>query len=322
MVRSQSDVSNPFVRWFFLTGDREWVAAILCVLFAASTAFLIAFDLIHVGPGSNLSTTLASGMLSGLLALLTVALSINQLILSKLFGSPGELSEELEGSLSYRRRVEEIAGVSGSPNEPGAFLTFLATTLKERVEEYRREIDRTTADVERYADGVTDFAERLMPAGKLADPFVVLCLTLGTEYATHIHRTRRLQSKTSGDLPGGAQEALDDIIELLKAVATMRQFFKTLVLQQELAMFSRHLIYSGVPAILVTYLLSLVYPADPSMTTAVDPAMLPTLVVVATAVILSPLAVLAAYLLRVATVSLYTVSIGTFVPPATSIENE
>lgn len=320
-----NNVSNPATRWFFLTGNRFRVAVTLSLLFVTLEALLTEFGLVYVGPGSNLSTALSSGLLSGLLTLLTVALSINQLILSRLFGSAGNLSDQLEGTLDYRRTVEEIADVAVSPNEPTAFIGLLADTLERRVGDFRQEVESATVslnsgdDAESYASAVTDYADHLKTADDLNDASKVLVITLGIDYADHLDTTREFRSKYGEDLPDEADEALDDVLELLKAVATMRQFFKTLTLQQELAILSRRLIYTGVPAVLVTYFLSHTYTAASDMPTAIDPAYLPIVVAVATGVILLPLAVLVASLLRVATVSLYTVSIGTFIPPEKSI---
>lgn len=318
------DTDNPVTRWLFITGNRLSVAAVLSVLFAALAALLIGFDIVYVGPGSNLATALGSGLLSGLLTLLTVVLSINQLILSRLFGSAGNLWDQLEGTLDYRRTVEEIADAAVSPNDPSLFLGFLAATLHDRVGDFQRAVESSTVsldpedDVGAYASAVSDYADHLATADDVDGTFKVLLLTLGTDYATHIDTTRAFRSKYGEDLPDEATEALDDVLDLLKAVATMRQFFKTLTLQQELALLSRRLIYTGVPAVLVTYFLSHTYTAVSSLSTAIAPEYMPVVAVVATGMILSPLAVLVAALLRVATVSLYTVSIGTFVPPEKS----
>ena len=322
------DVPNPVVRWIFLTGNRLRVAAVLSLLFVVLTALLIEFGLVYVGPGSNLSTALASGMLSGVLTLLTVVLSINQLILSRLFGSAGSLSDQLEGTLDYRRSVEAIAEVAVSPNEPSAFLTFLADTLTRRLGDFRREAARTAGtfdtgdDPEAFTAAVSGYAEHLSTAEEVADPFKVLLLVLGEDYAEHLDTTREFQGRYGKHLPDEAGEALDDVLELLKAIATMRQFFKTLTLQQELARLSRELIYTGVPAVLVTYFLSFVYTSASDMPTAIDPTYMPITVAVATGVMLSPLAVLVASLLRIATVSLYSVSVGTFTPPQKTFESD
>lgn len=315
------DTGNPVTRWLFLTGDRRWVAAVMSVVFAGLAALLIALGLIYVGPGSNLSTVLSSGLLSGLLTLLTVVLSINQLILSRVFGSAGNLSDRLEGTLDYRRNVEELAGVAASPNEPTAFLGLLADTLASRAEDFRREAGAVAIETDsgddfgEYASAITDYAAHLSSAHRVDDPFKALIVTLGTDYADHLDTTRKLRTKYGENLSNEAAGALDDVLELLKAVATMRQFYKTLTLQQELALLSRRLIYTGIPAVLVTYFLSATYTATPEMPTAIAPASMPLVVTVATGIVLSPLAVLVASLLRVATVSLYTVSVGTFIPP-------
>lgn len=322
------DADNPAARWLFITGNRLGVAALLSLLFVVLAALLIEFGVVYAGPGSNLSTALSSGLLSGLLTLLTVALSINQLILSRLFGSVGSLSDQLEGTLDYRRTVEEIADVAASPNEPSAFLGLLADTLGRRVEDFRREVESAAVsldsgdDAETFATAVTDYADHLSTATELADPFKVLLVTLGTDYADQIDTTRGLRSEYGGELPEAAEEALDDVFELLKAVATMRQFFKTVALQQELAMLSRRLIYTGVPAVLVTYFLSHTYTAASDVPPAIDPAYLPVVAAIAAGVIFSPLAMLVASLLRVATISLYTVSIGTFIPPEKTIDSD
>ncbi|WP_254764454.1 hypothetical protein [Natrinema marinum] len=322
------DSDNLAVRWLFFTGNRLGVAAVLSLLFAASAALAIEFGFVYVRSGSNLSTALSSGLLSGLLTLLTVALSINQLILSRLFGSAGGLSGELEETLDYRRTVEEIAGVNVSPNEPSAFIGLLGEALTRRVGDFRREVERRAGglgggdDLETYASSITDYGDHLSRADDFDDPYKVLLITLGTDYADHLQTTRSFRSKYGDDFSDEADEALDDVFELLKATATMRQFFKTLVLQQELAMLSRRLIYTGVPAILVAYFLSQTYTAASDLPTAIDPAVMPIVVVVATGVVLSPLAVLVASLVRVATVSLYTVSIGTFIPPEETFKSD
>lgn len=318
------DAENPLTRWFFITGHRLGVANALSLLFIVLAGLLIESGVVYVGPGSNLSTALASGLLSGLLTLITVALSINQLILSRLFGSAGKLSDQLEGTLDYRRTVEEIADVDVSPNEPSAFIGLLAETLSRRVQDFRREVERAAVDLdagddaEEYASAVTDYADHLGTAEDLDDATKVLVVTLGTEYAVHLDRTREFRSRYGENLPAEADEALDDVLTLLKAVATMRQFFKTLVLQQELAVLSRRLIYTGVPAVLVAYFLSQTYTVASNVPTMLDPAYMPLVASVATGIILLPLGVLVSSLLRVATVSLYTVSIGTFIPPEES----
>lgn len=313
---------HPAIRWVLLTGDRRVAATALSLAFAGSAGALIALDIIYVGPGSNLSTTLSSGLLSGLLTLLTVALSINLLILSRLFGSVGGLADELEGTLAYRRRVEDIADRGASPHRPREFIGLLGETLEDRVHDFQGELSGRGdgADLNTYASNIQKYASRLGSASEIDRPFTILLLTLGTEYADLLEATRDIRRTRGEEFSEHARASLDQIHEVLKAITTMRMFFKTLLLQQELAALSRQLIYTGVPAILVTYLLSVVYTADPAVALSLNPGYLPILFVIATGIMLSPLAVLVVYLLRIATVSLYTVSIGTFIPPQRTFE--
>ena len=69
------------------------------------------------------------------------------LILSRLFGSAGNLSDQLEGTIDYRRIVKEIADVAVSPNEPSAFIGLLAETLKRRVQDFRQEVESRTVSL-------------------------------------------------------------------------------------------------------------------------------------------------------------------------------
>jgi hypothetical protein len=74
------------------------------------TLALVRLDVIFVGDDSTISSLLASGVTSGLLALVTVALTINQLILSRVFGSPNELADR------YDAATERIVTVVSTPS--------------------------------------------------------------------------------------------------------------------------------------------------------------------------------------------------------------
>lgn len=242
-------------RWLFLTGNRTAIAGGLLLGILCLTGALVAANVVRLGPGSNLMNSL-SGLISGLLTLLTVTLAINQLVLSRVFGSPGGLTSKLDGALQFRRRIEEIAGVASNPSDPGDFLGLVADALVDRAAELETavkdaEFDRADA-FESYATDLTSYAEKLKQARDSDNTSQVLAVALDTEYADQITRTRELRAEHGERLPAGASEQLGALLELLKAVATMRQFFKTVAIQQDLARLSRRLIYTGVVAVLVT----------------------------------------------------------------------
>lgn len=322
--QDSSDTLNPVKQWFFLTGSRSTFVALVLLCILVVTALLVEAGIVYVGAGSSLRSTLASGVFSGLLTLVTVALSINQLILSRVFGSPADLTDRLDGNLDFREKVEDIADVPASPNDPGAFLALVADELESRAARLERlvvESDEALGDeVAELTTSLVRYAEHLGEAEGSENTLEVLKITLGTEYADHIDTTRKLQRKYGDQLPDEAVDHLDAVLELLKSVAVIRQFFKTLAIQQDLAALSRRLIYSGVVAVLLTYYLSAVYTASSSMPTTIAAGYMPVVMTVATPVVLSPLVVLVVYLLRVATVTLYTASVGSFVPPEERVE--
>lgn len=86
-----SDVPGPVV-WLLLTGSRWVVSGCLVFLFLIVLLSLLEFGIIATGNGSFL-TRLFSSLIGNIVTLITVALSINQLIISREFSSPGQLRE-------------------------------------------------------------------------------------------------------------------------------------------------------------------------------------------------------------------------------------
>jgi hypothetical protein len=314
-------VTGRLRRWSLVTGGRGRLAVLITLAIGFLTWLVIQADIIYVGPDSILATVLASGMLGALATVVTVTLSINQLILSRVFGAPADLTDQLEGNLEFRRTIENIAEVDTSPNDPGSFLALVAESLEESAAELEQclaDADDVDENLEQAVDDIVEelveYARHLGDTGSSQSTFEVLSRTLGTEYAHRIGDVRRLRRAAADELPPAAVEHLDDIMDLLKGVATIRQFFKTLAVQQDLASLSRRLIYTGVAGLLVTFYLAQVY--TPSGVPPMLPAeWLPLVVPVASAVIFAPIALLVSTLLRVATVTLYTVSVGSFIPP-------
>ena len=101
-------------------------------------------------------------------------------------------------------------------------------------------------------------------------------------------------------------------MDLLETVAVTRQFFKTLSLQQDLARLSRLVAYSGFVALVVSIAMALIYRPD---SVTVPAQHLPLVFSLAIGVILAPLAVFLAYVLRSAPIARHTISVGPFVPP-------
>lgn len=97
---------------------------------------------------------------------------------------------------------------------------------------------------------------------------------------------------------------------MLELFSVARTQFRTTYTQRVLARLSRELLYVGIPALVVVIVLGLI-PTSPGLL-ASEQARLVT-VSALLSVAISPLAVLSAYLLRVAAVSERTIAVGPFV---------
>jgi hypothetical protein len=250
-------------------------------------------------------------------SLVTIALSINQLILSRVFGSPNELFDQLEGTRDLRRRVRDHAGESAVPNDPAEFLDLVAGTLAERANRLGSAVEATgggqSREVEAYADGIAAYGESITAKIESQTAIVnVLEVVLGTEYARNMTATEYLRNEHGDRLSEAAEAELEAIDDLLEAIAVTRQFFKTLSLQQDFARLSRVVAYSGLVALAVSIAMALVYRPD---SVTVPAGSLPLVFSLAVGVVVTPLAVFIAYVFRAATIARHTVSVGPFVPP-------
>lgn len=316
-IADRESLRNRIVDWLLLDGDRRVAAGALVVVIVGIFAVLVWADVVAVGVGSSVARVFGSGLTAGVVTLVTIALSINQLILSRVFGSPGQLGDRLTGSRELRGRVEELAGQPSSPNDPAAFLSLLVQTLDDRATAARSAVEADDLDA---AGELTDALRDIAQYGRSIDEHVdaetpiadVLSVIVGPEYATNMTAVRHIHNTYGESLSAEAKKELHALDDLLESLAIVRQFFKTLALQQDFAVLSRLLVYSGILALLVSLSLTLVYSTD---SVAVSPSILPLLVPLAVGVAVAPLAVFSTYVLRAATVAYRTVSVGPFVPP-------
>ncbi|WP_380678850.1 hypothetical protein [Salinigranum sp. GCM10025319] len=316
-VQNLDGPRERFLYWLLLDGNRIVIAGGLVAAVVAVILTAVFLDLVAIGPASTASTMFASGLVSGTVTLVTIALSINQLILSRVFGSPDELRNRLDGTRELRDRVRERAGESSVPNDPAEFLELTAATLCDRAERLRAELDgadwEPPSEVMDYVRNVGEYGENIGSKVESRTKIVnVLGVVLGTEYAQHLTATEHLRNEYAGRLPEGADAELAAIDELLESIAITRQFFKTLSLQQDFGRLSRVLAYSGLAALVASLLLALVYRTN---SVTVPARFLPLVVGAGVAVVVTPLAVFIAYVLRAATIARRTVSVGPFVPP-------
>ncbi|WP_336036466.1 hypothetical protein [Halobacterium yunchengense] len=316
-VRSIDGPVERATHWLVLGGNRIAVSGVLVAAVVAFFFPLARFGVLAIGPDSAAASAFASGLISGTVTLVTIALSINQLVLSRVFGSPNELSSQLGGTRDLRGRVREHAGESAAPNDPAEFLDLVAETLAERADRLGSAVENAAGgpprEVEEYAEGIAAYGESITAKIESQTAIVnVLEVVLGTEYARNMTATEYVRNEYGDRLSEEADAELDAIDDLLGAIAITRQFFKTLSLQQDFARLSRVVAYSGLVALAASVSLALVYRPD---SVTVPAQHLPVVFSLGVGVVVAPLTVFIAYVFRAATIARHTVSVGPFVPP-------
>ncbi|NHN58810.1 MULTISPECIES: hypothetical protein [Halorussus] len=314
--RRRTGAGHAVTNWLLVEGNRLVIAGgVLGGVLAALLAVEWAYGFVTVRAASPIYF-LFSSLLTGDLTLVTVVLSINQLVLSRELGAPGTLSERLQGAVDYRDEVAESTGASVTPKTPARFLRYL-----------HGEVESRTHRVEEAAADVTDdsLRERLdeLTASLFDDValvnrtleadegiFTVVSATIATNHADQL----RTIAGVRADCADSLSEDLDDLLEGLETqllqIDVARNYFKTVYVQKELAYLSRVLLYVGVPAIVASGLALVFY-------NAVGPASVPSAVVYAVVAVtftlgFAPLAVLFAFVLRLAWVAQRTASVAPF----------
>ncbi|MDF9745404.1 hypothetical protein [Natrinema salsiterrestre] len=327
-------------RWLSLEGDRRVIVGGFVAGVFALALLLGVSDVIGVRE-SRFVTTMFSTMIAGLFSFIPIVVAVNQLIVSRLFGTPDRLTDRIDGVQAFRTRVEsQTEGDGISPTDPAPFLARLAGTLGSRADELATETgcaDRTTdggserSRVETTrSDGtpisalesVCRFAERTREhtgalssrlTGETTSVFAVVSPTIDHDYAGAANEARRLERRFDEELSDRAASLLSELRELFVTADATRQYFTTIYLQRELARLSRLITYSGTGAILLSTLVIMIY-ASGYPPVAFEGWLL-VLVSVALAIAFSPLAVLFAYVVRISAVLKRTSAPGAFTPP-------
>lgn len=309
---------GTWMEWVLLDGPRTLVAGITAlVLFA----FIVLISSSGFAPLRDVQPFfyIFVGLITGNLTIITVAVSISQLLLSKELKTPNELRSQMEGVIDYREEVEAATG-RVPPVEPLEFLRFLfestrqeaqqlgGLTISELDEELYEEIDQVVSEV-------TNRADRMDALLQEADgsTFTVLSVTLTTNYAREIHRLRQLQSQYSDQLPSQTEELITDLVHRLQEIDIARQYFKGIYLREELAVLSRHLFYIGLASVATVIGGLFVFTAVQGV--SVSPASLTVIMPLIITIGVLPISLLFAFILRIATVSQRTAATLPFTTP-------
>lgn len=305
--------------WLLVTGNRLLVAAGFIV-----TVYATVLVFARLGPGSveaaitaNALFALFTPALIGTIVGVTLILTFTQLVLSRELGSLGDQHERMTRALSFRRDTEEAAAMDAAPAEPSRFLSALMGATEDEATDIQSTLESLPdppTEVIAYADSIIDDARR--GRERLADEpwgIDVIAGTLRYDYSWKIVQGRTLQAQYGDRLPDEVCDSIEDLIELLSLYAPARAHFKTLYLRWEIINLGTLLVGLTIPVLaLGAYVVLVLDPAGISGATAgFDHSFL--LAAGAFVLVTSPFIVFLSYILRILTVTKWTLAIGPFV---------
>lgn len=318
-IGRQDDLLVRIREWVLLEGNRVLIAVLI------STGTFVLFYLLGVAEllayvNDDSITRLAGGLTAGLFSLVTIVVTINQLLLSREFAGAGTARERLEGVIAFRDAVADAAEVPASPAAPTRLLQLLAETMHERADDIAVSVDEHDDDdesqelVTQYAHRLGASSERLHTTLEQTEfgTFQAMSALIRYDSGWQLYAAQHLTTQYRESLPEKTVDSLERLIEELKLFDIAQEHFKTTYLQRELTRFSRLTIYSGVPAIFAAIGLGFLY-ADFGGAT-ISPAYLDIVSPALVGVMALPLGLLASYVLRTATVIRRTASIGPMTP--------
>ncbi len=320
-LRERADQSR-WKLWLFLEADRLLVTACLVALTFATLVGVGLFVPVPeraIRAGDSIDT-LFQGLLTATITGVTLVLTLNQLVLSQELGAVTDQRDRMEGAIQFRADVADAIEASVSPAHPAQFLRALvqvssdcASTLRDGADQVSDE--DATAEIENLTDSLVGNAEQVAAGldGAQFGSFEVISSALNFNYSWKLFTAQRIHEQYGDALDDQSEETLERLIDVLGLFGPAREYFKTLYFQWELINLSRHILAASVPALLVSANMVLFF--DPGRY-SVSVLGLDTLVVAvagATTVVLVPFLILLAYVVRIATVTKHTLSIGPFI---------
>ncbi|SEO42933.1 hypothetical protein SAMN04487948_102382 [Halogranum amylolyticum] len=315
------DSERSLKDWFLFSGNRLTVTGILALTCFGCLTIFGTLDVPYLSILSDGDTieTLFQTLVGVLITGMTLVVSINQLVLSEEFGSLGRQRERMEKSMAFRKDSEREFQWTGPP-EPERFLSTLINTSVDRAETVQEAVkgssdqllrDRVDQLVDRIAtsaDGITDELEDAS-----FGEFTIMRAALSYNYSWKIYLVRRLYWVHQESLSEEAQEAIDDLVDILELFGPAEEFFKAHYLQWELVNLSRRILFTGIPALIFSVSAALYLKPETVSGTVLSVPVLVWLINVGVTLALIPFFIFTAHVLRTASIAKESGAIGPFI---------
>ena len=307
--------------WLLLEADR-WLVSTL--LLAAVFVSLTVWGYLYPGAeealrGTDSVDTVFQALLTATITGVTLVLTLNQLVLSQELGSVDDQRERMEGAVEFRHDVADVVDVPVTPSRPAQFLRALVETAEQSADRLLNEVsgsDEKVADeVDEYVRSVSENARGVSEGldGARFGKFDVISSALNFNYSGKIFDARRIREVHADALSDDAKDEIEHLIQVLQMFGLAREHFKTLYFQWDLIDLSRRILVVSVPALLVSTVMALFVDVEGYAWSIYGVDTLVPFVSAAVTVAVLPFVILLAYVIRIATVTKRTLSIGPFV---------
>jgi hypothetical protein len=250
-----------------------------------------------------------------------LVLTITQLVISQEVDPLGAQHQKLANEIVFRDDVETLIDSRVSPAEPARFARALVETGGDHA---RRLAESDAEAVARFGERVADHSETISDELNDAEfgTFEVLEAILDYNYSWKTHTARRLIVNHEDDLSAEEQSTLDELIHALRAIATTREYVKTLYFQWEAASLATAVVYVSIPTLAVAAYMTLAFEATPISGRTIGLSNVYLSVVAATGVAVAPLMLLLSHLLRLVTIAKRTLAVGPFILRETTLPKD
>ena len=311
------------IRWVLLTGSRRSITLLLSLVILAGLLFVGTvwqIEMETLVSETRAVQSLFNTLLGGVILFVSVVLSINIAALSQEFAPLRTKQVQIEESIEIQSGLEQFVDTGTSPPDIDGFFRFVLRALRTETETLRSRSesigdDSARRDVEALVDeleaNISTVEERLGAGASRSSQMLLAGLDWNS--VDHIYLIRKIQSEHGLALGRPEHASLSNLIEILTAFASGREYFTTVYFKRELRDLSGGLLVLSLPVIVFTAYALIAIDAGlfPTATVLdIEPRLL--YVSIAFVIALSPYVLLSSYMLRIVTVSKHSLSSGGF----------
>lgn len=305
--------------WLLLRASRLYTSVVLAV--AVFAVFVVAGEATtppfeRMIRGSDTIETTFSAMIGSVITAVTLVVSVSQLVISQENGPLGDQHERMSDAMDFRAYAEDLTGRE-TPADPSKFLRVFVDESERRAKALQRLVGETDdeeldEEVDTLVDSLHGNGEevRNQLEGSEFGTFDVVFAALNYNYSSKIFHVERLKQEYADSIDDTIEEAMTNLRTTLSMFGPAREHVKTLYFQWSLMDLSQIILYTAVPALVVSgATLAFVGPSSfPGYTLGVSNILW--VFAGAFTVAVFPFLVFIVYILRIATVAKRTLAIG------------